>query len=157
MARIQARACASRALVSDYSQSSDEASQTHRPGIASRGKHDMQQRSYSSTHRGFTTQECQSSGPVDLPWGSGDVVTASAPVAVQDPQPLAAECAPLAIEGPTVIDLVPVVTEGPPAAQSTQASHRWMEEHAWNNYENSNLKDRGADDEKSDKILEIDT
>ncbi|XP_031097134.1 putative F-box protein PP2-B12, partial [Ipomoea triloba] len=31
-----------------------------------------------------------------------------------------------------------------------------MEEHAWNNYENSDLKDRGADDEKSDKILEID-
>lgn len=34
---------------------------------------------------------------------------------------------------------------------------RWMEEHAWNNYQNSDLKDGGTDDEKSDKILEIDT
>nr|GLL46814.1 protein IQ-DOMAIN 14-like [Ipomoea trifida] len=90
MARIQARACASRALVSDYSHSSDEASQTHRPSCYSKSN----------------MNENVSMGRKDL---------------------------------------------------CSKWLDRWMEEHAWNNYENSDLKDRGADDEKSDKILEIDT
>nr|GMD87922.1 protein IQ-DOMAIN 14-like [Ipomoea batatas] len=115
MARIQAWACASRALVSDYSQSSDEASQTHRPGIASRDKHDMQQRSYSSTHRGSNLKSCYSKSNMNE----------NASMGRKDLCSKWLDC--------------------------------WMEEHAWNNYENSNLKDRGADDEKSDKILEIDT
>ncbi|XP_019195318.1 PREDICTED: protein IQ-DOMAIN 14-like [Ipomoea nil] len=110
MARIQARACSSRALVSDCSHSSNEASQTHRPGIASRDKHDLQQRSYSSTHRSSNLKSCYSKSNMNENVSMG-----------------------------------------------SKWLDRWMEEHAWNNYENSSLKDGGADDEKSDKILEIDT
>nr|GLL38954.1 protein IQ-DOMAIN 14-like [Ipomoea trifida] len=115
MARIQARACASRGFISDCSHSSDEASQTHRPGIASRDKHDLQQRSYSSTHRGSNLKSCYSKSNMNenVSMGRKDLCS--------------------------------------------KWLDRWMEEHAWNNYENSDLKDGGADDEKSDKILEIDT
>nr|GLL21938.1 TMV resistance protein N-like [Ipomoea trifida] len=66
-------------------------------------------------------QEYQSSGSVDLPWGSGAVITNPAPIAVQHPQTVETPCAPLAIEGPTTATSVPLAIEGPATAQESRA------------------------------------
>nr|GMC71983.1 protein IQ-DOMAIN 14-like [Ipomoea batatas] len=158
MARIQAQACASRALVSDYSQSSDEASQTHRP----------------VTHPQTPTQLCSrpSHFPFSILFGSLSV-SRRGEAAMRLERNRGGEPARfVAVKrfGEALFMDEEKVWVDKHLGMSLHycivgfdnfpldiARDRWMEEHAWNNYENSNLKDRGADDEKSDKIVEIDT
>ncbi|XP_019192145.1 PREDICTED: protein IQ-DOMAIN 14-like isoform X2 [Ipomoea nil] len=115
MARIQARACANRSVVSEYSHSGIKASKIHCQGISSSlNKYDSQLR-YSSNNHGTNQKRFYSKSNKNETMSRGRM------------------------------DL------------GSKWLDRWMEDYARNNYADSNLNMGGDDDEKTDKILEIDT
>ncbi|XP_031108313.1 protein IQ-DOMAIN 14 isoform X1 [Ipomoea triloba] len=115
LARIQARACANRSLVSECSHSGIKASKIHCQGISSSlNKYDSQLR-YLSTNHGTNQKRFYSKSNKNENMSRGRM------------------------------------------DRGSKWLDRWMEDYARNNYADSNLNMGGDDDEKTDKILEIDT
>ncbi|XP_027103845.1 protein IQ-DOMAIN 23-like [Coffea arabica] len=115
MARIQARASATRANTSDSSHAHMKASQHCHADTPAPKKHDIPQRSYSTKHE----------GPELKRWVSKPNISNS-----------------IKVEGLHL---------------GSSWLDRWMEECTWNNQNGSCLNNVSRDDEKSIKILEIDT
>lgn len=115
MARIQARASATRAITSDSPHAHMKASQHSHAGTSAPKKYDIPQRSYSTKHE----------GPELKRWVSKPNISNS--IKVEELH-----------LGSSWLD-------------------RWMEECTWNNQNGSCLNNVSRDDEKSIKILEIDT
>lgn len=115
MSRIQARACAHRAYMSESPHSSSKSSQSHQTGVSSPKTFDHQLRAYGSKINGSVLKRSSSKSSI-----KGNI-------------------------GPerTIVG-------------SNWLDH-WMEENSWNRHRDTSLKNGQADDEKSDKILEVDT
>uniref|UniRef100_A0A5B7A203 Putative IQ-domain 24 n=1 Tax=Davidia involucrata TaxID=16924 RepID=A0A5B7A203_DAVIN len=112
LARVQARACANRAYISESSYSSSKSSQSHQPGLSNPKKDDHQLRAYSAKLDVSTIlKRCGSSSS-------------------------------------NIMD----TTDLERMRWGSNCLDRWMKECPWNSQ-----RDGHVDDEKSDKILEIDT
>ncbi|KAA8533759.1 hypothetical protein F0562_031276 [Nyssa sinensis] len=117
MARIQARACANRACMSESSYSSSKSSQSQQPGLTNSKKYDHQLRAYST----------KLDGP-----------------------------AILKRYGSSKSNIKDTIDQEKLHSNSNWLDH-WMEERSWNSQRDTSLKTGHVDDEKSDKILEVDT
>ncbi|KAE9464906.1 hypothetical protein C3L33_03190, partial [Rhododendron williamsianum] len=127
MARIQARACSNRAHVSESSQSSSKSSNSCHPDLATPKKYGKQFRAYSTKSDWSPMQKVENREFASRNQSSQSYMK---------------------IKGNIDLERIHI---------GSNWLDRWMEEHPWNSQGDTSQKSGQAEDERSDKILEVDT